>query len=259
LNGQYEYSRRVGDIETGGVIEVTQINSKYVASVDVYYSSGGMPNICQFSGVLKSNGASYTLRTEEDPTFNLTIIFAGNNLSVTVNGEPKICGQNADLALNGNYKKTSTDYKISGETPVKASTIQMEIENSYKSMIGKPSEIAFENQNFKKLFESIVKQSQREEIGFAGWENVAISNEGDFLIGSGFVPRSQGWGFCGGGLFVLNMKKSELNIHICKQQEIISFGKNTTIENIKGTYPTKAKEWFCSTYIESYRKFLACK
>ena len=66
-------------------------------------------------------------------------------------------------------------------------TNKVEIENNYVNLIGKKSDLAFENQNFKKLLETIANESEREEISYAGWEEVEISIEGDFIIGSGFV------------------------------------------------------------------------
>jgi hypothetical protein len=105
IEGLYEYAKKDKNSEMGGSIKVSKSGDNFTALVDVYFAEGNMPNICQFTGDLEKVRNNYILKTSDDPGISLMMNFKDSNLSVTLNGKPEICGQNAELAISGIYKR----------------------------------------------------------------------------------------------------------------------------------------------------------
>jgi len=63
---------------------------------------------------------------------------------------------------------------------------------------------------------------------------------------------------CGGGIFVLDIEKSILNIHICNQAEVKSYGMGSSVDFVKSNYPKEAQKWLCDTGDQKYRSSLSC-
>ena len=153
-------------------------------------------------------------------------------------------------------KKNKNDQSINSSSGENHSMLDGD---KFKNLVGKKSSEAFDDPTFILLFNSITKPNEREQIKMAGWEDYEIVQKGNYIIGQGELPHSAGWGLCGGGLFVLDTAKNNLNVHICNQAEVFSYGKDISIEFINRNYPSEAKSWLCETYDKQFRLSIICK
>lgn len=111
--GEYSYVKKTKSYEIGGSLEISPLSkptkeAKYKAHFNGYYAKGDMPNACDFEGnlnIISGNVFSFKNQNDDDFKFNLVVIVNKSDLLIYSTDIIEGCGQNADMSVQGKYRK----------------------------------------------------------------------------------------------------------------------------------------------------------